>query len=393
MKKIKSIMLTLFLTVSLFASAFSQSTTNSYTSTLKFNSSDMLQEYNATRMIVSAISSLVPTFTGTPWVTQGNAVTANNRILGSTDNFPFSFITNSVVRGAFLSTGEFTIGTSVGIATASPACSLHVIGNSFLDHQVSTGKVLTLKTLTANTIGTLFTNGSDSLKISPITLSGGSAVYNGPWIHTSNNIHFHAGAGVPQLTIARTQSGNNPIILNGNTSYTSSAILRVNVGGLSNLIECEGTANNLTWIVQKGTNTANQAIKGYATIGSTVLTAGQPSLLTIGTTSASSTSSLNGLQLVSGGYSVTAKVIDATAGDAATINSPIGQFRKDATGTTFVLTNSQITDNSIIMLTPANAAIDVTAINWTISKGAGVATITFNLAPTANFDMMFMIMN
>ena len=109
--------------------------------------------------------------------------------------------------------------------------------------------------------------------------------------------------------------------------------------------------------------------------------------------SVSSTSSVNGLQLISGGYSVTTKVIDVTTGDAATIDSPIGRFRKDATGTVFTLTNDQITASSIIVLTAANAAIDATATGWTVSAGAGSATITFNAAPTADFNMNFMIMN
>lgn len=132
--------------------------------------------------------------------------------------------------------------------------------------------------------------------------------------------------------------------------------------------------------------------EGNVTIGTTT-TAPSATLDVTGTFSASSTSSLNGLQLVSGGYSVTSKGINTTTGDAATINSPIGRFRKDNSGATFTLTNSQITANSIIVLTAANAAIDATATGWTISAGAGSATITFNAAPSADFDMNFMIMN
>lgn len=87
------------------------------------------------------------------------------------------------------------------------------------------------------------------------------------------------------------------------------------------------------------------------------------------------------------------KTINTTAGDSATINATCGRFRKDTSGTVFTLTNSYITANSIIQLTPANAAIDATATSWTISAGAGSATITFNAAPTANFDMNFDIIN
>lgn len=89
----------------------------------------------------------------------------------------------------------------------------------------------------------------------------------------------------------------------------------------------------------------------------------------------------------------TTKSINTTAGDSAIINTVAGRFRKDTSGTTFTLTNSLITANSIILLTPANAAIDATATHWTCSKGAGSATITFNAAPTANFDIDFLIIN
>ena len=87
------------------------------------------------------------------------------------------------------------------------------------------------------------------------------------------------------------------------------------------------------------------------------------------------------------------KTINTTAGDAATINAIAGRFRKDNSGATFTLTDSYITANSIIQITPANAVIDATATTWTVSAGVGSATITFNLAPTANFDMNFFIIN
>lgn len=85
--------------------------------------------------------------------------------------------------------------------------------------------------------------------------------------------------------------------------------------------------------------------------------------------------------------------INTTAGDSATINQLAGRFRKDTSGSTFALTNSFITSNSIILLTAANSAIDASATNWTVSISGSVATITFNAAPTANFDMNFLVIN
>jgi len=85
--------------------------------------------------------------------------------------------------------------------------------------------------------------------------------------------------------------------------------------------------------------------------------------------------------------------VNTTAGDAATINAISGRFRKDATGATFTLTNSYITANSIVVVTPANAAIDATATTWTVSTAGGNVVVTFNAAPTANFDMNFIVIN
>lgn len=85
--------------------------------------------------------------------------------------------------------------------------------------------------------------------------------------------------------------------------------------------------------------------------------------------------------------------VSTTDGDAETINSSSGRFRKDTSGATFTLTNSVINANSIIILCPANNAIDASATTWTVSAGVGSAVITFNAAPTSNFDMNFWIIN
>lgn len=87
------------------------------------------------------------------------------------------------------------------------------------------------------------------------------------------------------------------------------------------------------------------------------------------------------------------KTIDVTTGDAATTTGFYSRIRKDTTGTTFTLTNALITANSIILLTQADAALDATATRWTVSAGAGSAIITFDAAPTADFNMNVYIGN
>lgn len=91
------------------------------------------------------------------------------------------------------------------------------------------------------------------------------------------------------------------------------------------------------------------------------------------------------------------KGIDATAGDAATVNAVAGRFRKDATGTTFTLTNSFITANSIVMLQYASDT-GITGFDSYVVAGAGSAVITFTTsgvaaAPTNNTDVNFLVIN
>lgn len=184
-------------------------------------------------------------------------------------------------------------------------------GSTFITHTSSTLPALTVKTETANTDGSIFTNGSNTLAITPVTLSGGSAIYNGPWIRTitNENMHFVGNVGLPQMTLAKTQGGNNPLILNSFSTYTSSANLRVAAGGLVNVIEAEGTAGELTWYLQRGSNTVNQASKGYATFGSTVLSVGQPTILNVGTYSQTAQTFSIGSTGLTGGNSGTISVL------------------------------------------------------------------------------------
>ena len=82
--------------------------------------------------------------------------------------------------------------------------------------------------------------------------------------------------------------------------------------------------------------------------------------------------------------------INTTAGDSATINAISGRFRKDTSGTTFTLTNSYITANSIILLTKASNDPDVTL---NVVAAAGSAVINFSLAPGSDLDVNFLVIN
>ncbi len=88
-----------------------------------------------------------------------------------------------------------------------------------------------------------------------------------------------------------------------------------------------------------------------------------------------------------------------TAGDAATINSASGFFTKDASGSTFTLTNSLITNHSRIYLT-MEGGITVTgnAVSpTTIATGSAVVTFyTVGVgagAPASNQRVAYLVIN
>lgn len=98
------------------------------------------------------------------------------------------------------------------------------------------------------------------------------------------------------------------------------------------------------------------------------------------------------------GAIATTYTVDASAGDAATIEAPSGRFRKDASGTSFTLTNASITANSIIVCNIAT--VGLTAGNCIVPvAGSGSAVFTFQSAagaaeaPNASADVNFWIMN
>lgn len=93
--------------------------------------------------------------------------------------------------------------------------------------------------------------------------------------------------------------------------------------------------------------------------------------------------------------------IDTTAGDSATIDALSGRFRKDTSGTTFVLTNNFITADSNIQLTCASSGADAPRI-MSVVAGTGTATITFWIAilgvmtvssPSIDLDINFLVIN
>lgn len=99
-----------------------------------------------------------------------------------------------------------------------------------------------------------------------------------------------------------------------------------------------------------------------------------------------------------GYWAYTNPTINTTAGDGATINNITGRFRKDTSGSTFTLTSSFITANSIIQLTFASAPGATGYDAPIVVAGAGSAVITFGTAsapasPGNDVDVNFLILN
>ncbi len=113
---------------------------------------------------------------------------------------------------------------------------------------------------------------------------------------------------------------------------------------------------------------------------------------------------LTGATTITQDLSFSRKDINTTAGDASTQNTPVGRFRKDTSGSSFVLTNSFITANSIISfdLMGDLTATGIAMVSYTCTGGS--ATIEFYdialatgvpeaKAPAANQDVSFIIFN
>ncbi len=89
--------------------------------------------------------------------------------------------------------------------------------------------------------------------------------------------------------------------------------------------------------------------------------------------------------------------VNATAGDAITINKAAGQFVKDQTGTTFTLTNSLITTSSQILFSRNTVGV-TTGNDIVVVAGSGSAVFTFQTAgvagnPSADIAISFFVLN
>lgn len=142
-----------------------------------------------------------------------------------------------------------------------------------------------------------------------------------------------------------------------------------------------------------GTLKTEAAIAGVSTDIAAATFSGKLNLYSI-----SSNTLVNGLTIMPSGGIVLLSDSSTSAGDAATLNVPTGFFTKDATGSTFTLTDNVITNHSRIYpafeggLTATGNQIAIT----TIATGSAVFTFYTTgaaAAPASNQKVSFIIIN
>lgn len=372
----------------------------------------------------------------TAWMLNGNTV-GSEKWIGTNDNFAFPIRTNSVVVATFNSTGELGIGV---VATANYKLDILGVGNTLSTFTIRTrnlGGFVTFSVADAGQIsagiGTNLFHGLNSgLNITGSTVASASNGVNA--LAALNGLGYSTAMGYSALRLLQggfqcSAFGNTAVESNvsaNNVSGFGHAALTLCTGdnctaagsraGASNT---SGTDNlyagflagfnrstgsrNIHLGPNSGTNRTTQSDELFIdnrdrTSAALDLTR---SLVygVMATTPQAQVFRVNADFQVgdSANFSVLNKVINTTAGDDALINANAGRFRKDASGTTFTLTNNKITANSIIQLTMASDP-GITGFDFFVVAGAGSAVITFTTsgvaaAPSNNTDMNFFIIN
>jgi len=304
------------------------------------------------------------------WSLTGNSGTvAGTNFIGTTDAIDLVFKVNNIGHGRLnLSLNNLSFGRDSLLSAASAVYNVAIGRNNLTslttgDFNVAIGH----NTLVSNIAGsgnTSVGNGSSAATIGSYNSVLGSSAFQSNTSGSYNSILGFSSLVLNETGDENVAFGNNAgaTIVSGNENTLIGSYADVNTGNATNRIALGANA----------TATADNQFAITSTITDVQFT----------------NATIN-----SKGLTISNKTINTTTGDSATINTVAGRFRKDSSGSTFTLTNSYITANSIIILCPANAAIDGTATSWTVSASSGSASIVFNAAPTSDFDMNFWVIN
>lgn len=374
------------------ASLFSQSTTSSYTQTLRFFSSDNLQIYQGARIAaptmtlpnslttytsslafgnsdlrqiynaVRGMGDATSGFINSCWSVNGNSVTAG--LLGTTSNNDFAVITNNLRRVLFGSNGVVTIsGDSIGFNStfvvdggrtvngANPDILLKSYYNGRLMFQNTNSPFtwyLQNGTTSGSSLNSFFIGSSNNTGLSAVRINSASVV------NIANNLRVGSLTTLPSATIDVT----------GTMSVSSTSTLT-------------GLRNN-------GTFTTT----GAAMIGGT--TARSATLHVLGTASVSGSSTLtgvrnNGTVSCTGNFSTTARL---QFGQGVSVASTAGAMTVGGDGNVFEITGTNAI-TAIANTSWQNGSEITLYFTSTASLTDGVANsganIGFELAGNVNF--------
>lgn len=376
--------------------------------------------------------------TGTNWSLTGNdGTTAGTNFVGTTSAADLVFKRNSAEVMRLYSSSNY-----VGIGTATPLALLHVAStHTVVNDNLLSGELFVKPTI-SGTVSDGAGHGAFGIVSSPLltaSVTAGSALYSlsgysaspsstsnisgstgslnisgyysapvfsgtvgasntlrvaGFWVDNASNLgttattHKH---GI-YVSISGTSTNADGIIINGLSGGTNNKGINLNAPAAS--------ANN--YALYSGA-TAQSYFAGSVGIGQ--LTPGASlDIISTGTTSATfalktaNSASVTIFNVRNDGSIITTTGINTTAGDDATIDAASGRFRKDASGTTFTLTNALITASSIVVL--QYTTVGLTAGNCAVAvAGSGSAVITFQSAagaaeaPNASADINFIVIN
>jgi len=340
-------------------------------------------------------------FNSNAWKLTGNSGTvAGTNFIGTTDAVDLVFKVNSTIAGGInltnqsASLGLFSLASNISGAQSSAFGAYSLQSLTTGDRNVGIGyaslRATTTgqenvgvgnQTLYVNTIGTNNTAiGTYSLVANTSGNSNTALGYDAAVANTTGALNIAIGVE----SLGSNTTGNSNISIGG-------ASLTSNISGSNNTVI--GDSADVS-----SPTSLNRIALGYGAIATADYQFAIPTDVTHLNFALNSHATGAILLSTSAGIATwSVPAIDTTAGDSATINAVAGRFRKDTSGTTFTLTNSYITANSIVLLQAVTVGI-TTGFDMAVVAGAGNATITFQTAgvaaaPSANMDVNFWVIN
>ena len=331
----------------------------------------------------------------TAWhITGNNGIGASN-FLGTINNADLNFRVNNATAGRIdvTRTGTY-FGQGAGAAAAFGTRNTAMGYQALNANQNGTGNVaIGYQTL-------LLTTGHENVAIGHTVLQANTSGGNNVGVGSGAlyNCTGTANVGVGYSASFNNTSGIDNVAIGIRSLFTNST-------GSRNIAMGDSAAYNITtgsrnigigYLSKLPTDTGSyqlnigNAIYGLGLTGTGSTLAGKIGILTAAPTVELDVS---GSIKLKDSLIVSNLTINTTAGDAATINSIAGRFRKDTSGAVFTLTDSYVTANSIILITLAADPGNSNAHNVHVTAGSGNFTVTLENVPNNDTDINFLVVN